>query len=676
MSPCDPEVAFQLNDLAISLQYDGDYPAADRMFRRELTTIRSCLGPNHANVATALSNQFTLAREMGSYAEAEKLGQQAVRVWTSSLGPSHPFVAFGLNELADFFASRGDWMRAQRLFERALQIRRRALGPDHPDVARTLVGLAETRASLGDLATARTLLQQAIAVFEKTPPRDPDYLPAALALRGTLDARRGSYRTARSSLEDALARRETSLGIRHPLVASTRADVAAVDLALGSYEQAFSGALTAEESARDLLRFTVRYLPDRRAMDYARARPQGLSIALSVVADHLKAVAPEALDAVIQSRGMVLDELAARARAVSVADSQTESLVGALADARRRFAALALRSFEGQAAEPALIERVRRRKKTRRRRWLRRAPSSGRSCRACTRGWPMCAARCRPGPFLFRSCGTIGSRSPRRRGRIRRRTVPSYMAFVSWSDRPGVESVPLGAAASLEELISSWREDAGGRSVNAEGDDTRAEQAYRVTGSRLRQRIGIRSPLTSMAWIASSSCLTEPSTLLVSPRCRHRASGTSSKTSRRFTTCRWNAISSCRCSRPPIAGCCWSGGRRTDAACSTTRAAGGFRNGCTSSGQLRIRRPARFTRRGSRHRGGVVTLASGGAYADAVLLLSGRAATKSAVIDAARGRRILHLATHGFFLSGCVRRRPARVLWVDWYRSRARTPPT
>ena len=65
-------------------------------------------------------------------------------------------------------------------------------------------------------------------------------------------------------------------------------------------------------AGRDHLRFTVRYLPERQAMAYAAKRPRGLDLALSVTAAAVPNDASRVFDSVIRSRGVVLDELAAR----------------------------------------------------------------------------------------------------------------------------------------------------------------------------------------------------------------------------------------------------------------------------------------------------------------------------------------------------------------------------
>ena len=62
--------------------------------------------------------------------------------------------------------------------------------------------------------------------------------------------------------------------------------------------------------------FTVRYLPERQAMTYAAKRPRGLDLALTIARE--SGTNPTAVfDAVIRSRGVILDEFAAAHRRAS-----------------------------------------------------------------------------------------------------------------------------------------------------------------------------------------------------------------------------------------------------------------------------------------------------------------------------------------------------------------------
>src|SRR5262249_59159667 len=164
--------------------------------------------------------------------------------WSASLGPNHPYVARGLDYLAEVVASRGGIARAHALYTRALAIRKRALGAAHPDVAWTLTSLARTDAASGNLVRALKQVDEAIDIYRRTDAsEEPDHLARTFALKGDLEMRLGQAAVARASFADALATRERLFGPAHPLAAEARADMAAADFALGSYDRALEQAL-------------------------------------------------------------------------------------------------------------------------------------------------------------------------------------------------------------------------------------------------------------------------------------------------------------------------------------------------------------------------------------------------------------------------------------------------
>ena len=102
------------------------------------------------------------------------------------------------------------------------------------------------------------------------------------------------------------------------------------------------------------------HLPERESLNYARSRPRGLDLILSL-ADALPDAAKTALDETIRSRALVLDEMAARRSGRPGSEGESELWL-TLAAARQRLAHLVVR---GPGAMPsarytALLDEARR----------------------------------------------------------------------------------------------------------------------------------------------------------------------------------------------------------------------------------------------------------------------------------------------------------------------------
>src|SRR4029453_5052990 len=185
------------------------------------------------------------------------------------------------------------------------------------------------------------LATRALRIWERLDAPDaPDYA-TVLALYAKLQSNRGDGAAARDFYERALTIRAKVFGPSHPLYAEAQSGLALALAAVGDRSGALRTASGAEATGRDHLRLMLRSLPERQALNYAAARPRGLDLILSLAGSLPEAV-PFALDGLIRSRALVLDEIAARQSGGRVANEGTDPR-GALTSAQQRLANLMVR---------------------------------------------------------------------------------------------------------------------------------------------------------------------------------------------------------------------------------------------------------------------------------------------------------------------------------------------
>ncbi|HMG73972.1 MAG TPA: CHAT domain-containing protein, partial [Pyrinomonadaceae bacterium] len=167
LGPEHPDVAQSLNNLAELYRAQGDYGRATPLCQRSLAILEKALGPQHPSVATVLNNLALLYRAQGDYGRAAPLFQRSLAIREKALGPEHPNVAQSLNNLALLYKDQGDYGRAAPLYQRSLAILAKALGPEHPDVAQSLNNLAVLYQAQGDYGRAAPLFLRSLAIREK-----------------------------------------------------------------------------------------------------------------------------------------------------------------------------------------------------------------------------------------------------------------------------------------------------------------------------------------------------------------------------------------------------------------------------------------------------------------------------------------------------------------------------
>ena len=485
-----PRVAIQLNDLANSYQNLGEFSRARTLYGMARQTYARRLGPDNNGSTAAGFNEALLDGELGDFAEARRGLQQAIATWTRVLGPSHANVGRATSALAGVLSSEGRVDEALTYYARALEIRRRALGPEHSLVARTLSNMAAALERVGRFRTALERSSEAVAIFERSGNRVE--LADALTVRARILTRVGDVDLAESTQARAVDLRVLLLGSAHPSVAESEVALAAIEARLGRSTEANRRGLIGQKIAREHALLTLASLPERQALDYARTWPKGLDIAMSFATTPPEREA--VLDELILGRSLTLDEMSLRRRAASGADGEdTRALWDRLRSARQRFANLVVRGPSGDPREHVtLVDAARREKEDAERALAERSNTFRANTRRATIGLAEVRAALPAGTALVsfsRYDRTIVTPAADRTRPATARTMPSYIAFVL---RPGPGepvAIPLGSATAVESAITAWRDELIAGVARQPVDLAAAERALRVSGAALRRRI-------------------------------------------------------------------------------------------------------------------------------------------------------------------------------------------
>jgi CHAT domain-containing protein/Flp pilus assembly protein TadD len=235
LGPDHAEVASYINNLAVLYFTAGDYAKAEPLYQRAIAVSEKALGPEHPTVATFLTSLAELYRKRGDYANAEVLLQRAVAVFEKA---RHPYLARSLNGLAQLYYLKGDYAKAEPLFQRAIKLAEQTLGPEHPDVAQPVNGLALLYHTKNDYAKAEPLYKRALAISEKAlGPQHPD-VAQSLGNLAWLYKAKGDYGQAEPLFVRALAIAEKAFGAAHPYVATLRNNLAVLYYVKEDYARA------------------------------------------------------------------------------------------------------------------------------------------------------------------------------------------------------------------------------------------------------------------------------------------------------------------------------------------------------------------------------------------------------------------------------------------------------
>jgi CHAT domain-containing protein len=347
-----------------------------------------------------------------------------------------------------FLASQGDFDAARKELTAAQVIREAVLGEAHAEVALSRQNLANLLASEGRLTEALPLLERACVDLEK------------------------------------------AKGPENPQVAVALADLATLRWRAGRFGEVLAPALRAEDIGREHLQLVARGLPERQALAYAAARPEGLDLAITAaLVDPQPDTVPLVWRAATAARAQVLDEMVARRVAAGLNET---GQVAELAAARLRLANLVVRGQVGLSAEDyqAELRETRHTKERLERDLAKHSAAFRRLVQPGVGDFAEIVAALPAGAALV-------SFQRYHHGEDEDR----YVVFVL----PGSSELPilidLGSAGAIDELVLAWRASVAGGAVPVGPLAAAAEADCRNHGQRLR--VAVWDPVNDLVAAAT-----------------------------------------------------------------------------------------------------------------------------------------------------------------------------
>jgi len=534
LGPDHPKLASTLGNLALVSGRIGRVSREMSYYERSIKILEKSLGEDHWRVALNLGNYGLRLTNAGDLLAARGTLERALEIFENSeAAPQYTgWILLLLGAVQDRL---GDYEESRRYFQRTLEIYEDQYGPDHRRVAFIVSSLGWTYEQAGDLQFALDAYQEALAIAEGLPERKERSLVDYLLNIGGIRQKMGDLEEARilferaavidtqvdrgvlgnvgvtsalASLHLEAGRPDEAVRLYKLVVGSWEkmksvqsmgdavSDLAEAQLAAGELDAAFASALSADEIARSYFKNNAYGLSEREALSLVSRRATGLDVILSVAAqDPNPQRASAAFDAVIRSRAMVLDELAERRRIVAaIRDPEVSGLLESYRRSAERVAYLAV---QGPGSHPEqhqtmLAEAQQEREQAERvlgehsavfRTRVKRAAGDLSNVAASLPPDSALVAYVRYNRGLVQEETSTPGKDARKR-----KPVPSYAAFVLRSGA-APEMIPLGSAAEIEARVTRWGSEAA-QGLGAPGwTAEEAELAYRAAGTRLRETI-------------------------------------------------------------------------------------------------------------------------------------------------------------------------------------------
>lgn len=206
-------------------------------------------------LANRMMNLASLYFKMKRYADAESLTIKALDIYKRILSEDHPEVARAKNNLGDLYSATGQYAKAERLLTEAVNNALKVYGDKpHPVVADYYTSLALLYQRAGNYADALPFARFALDIFIRTLGKENPKTLRCMNNLAVLHIYLGNKAEAELILRETLDTAKRTVGESHESVATNMANLGNVYAAQGRHKEAqemYSGALRIDERKRD-----------------------------------------------------------------------------------------------------------------------------------------------------------------------------------------------------------------------------------------------------------------------------------------------------------------------------------------------------------------------------------------------------------------------------------------
>jgi len=205
-SPPDMDtVAGIQSDIGALLRDEGKYPQAEAILVQALNNRAKVLGPYHPTVAKVLENLGDLYFFESRYSDADRALQQAIAIDLKSLGPNKLETAKIIADLALLHGNYGDYTTADNLYRQAIPIYLKVLGQNDDRLANLLYHHAVVLLRQEKFDDAAKTAGAAAAIFQKVDGNSSRGFAQSLDLLGAISEDVKNHDAAEKLHKQALA---------------------------------------------------------------------------------------------------------------------------------------------------------------------------------------------------------------------------------------------------------------------------------------------------------------------------------------------------------------------------------------------------------------------------------------------------------------------------------------
>ncbi|TRX56074.1 CHAT domain-containing protein [Fulvivirga sp. M361] len=215
-----------LNNLAVLYKETGQYNKAEDKINHAIEVISKANGDNSMPYAIALNNQAMLFQTMGRYDQAEKMMNKTIGISGAQQSERSGNHQKFLTNRALLYQEMGQYEKSEAEFKELIRLKKGSLGRFHPDYAHVQSSLAALYMDMGKYGEVEPLLNDAIEIYQKKFGDEHPVYASAISDLGNFYRFEGKFDEAEPLLTKSNAIRKKTLGENHPAYVQSIEDLA------------------------------------------------------------------------------------------------------------------------------------------------------------------------------------------------------------------------------------------------------------------------------------------------------------------------------------------------------------------------------------------------------------------------------------------------------------------
>lgn len=290
------------------LNEQGKYAEAIFSAEKLCTIVEAEKGRDHQGVGVCLNVLGGLYNSFGDYEKAEKKLKRALEINQKLAEGNRTQYAASLGLLAKVYINKGEYRQAEPFAKEALKIREQVQGDDHFMVSTSLNTLGEIYLYLHEFNKAEPLLLRAIEIRKKH--ANTHSLVISLNNLCRLYYNAGYHKSAEQLGKTTLELGEFSLGKNHPHLAETLNLLGKITASEGRFQKAFEYMKRAQEIDFESIDYIKGFTSEAQKLKFMQKSQEDLHVFLTLILKELTdspEVVREGMNTVLRRKGIILD---------------------------------------------------------------------------------------------------------------------------------------------------------------------------------------------------------------------------------------------------------------------------------------------------------------------------------------------------------------------------------